>query len=85
MTSQCLIKCDIIILEQKRRCKMIDYQKIIIDTRKEKGISQIKLAKMIGVTQAFMSEIESGRKTPSLQVFFKICEVLEIELFPNNE
>lgn len=63
---------------------MIDYRKIIIDTRKRKNISQNKLAQMIGVTQPFMSEIESGRKSPSIEVLFKICELLEIKIFPDE-
>lgn len=45
------------------------------------NLSQNQLAKMIGISQPFVNEIESGRKTPSLEVFFEICKALEIELF----
>lgn len=60
---------------------MENYREIIKNQRISKGISQNKLAKDVGITQTFMSEIESGRKTLSLEVFFKICKVLEIKLF----
>ena len=32
-----------------------------------------------------MNEIEKGRKTPSLEVFFRICDALDIRLFPDEE
>ena len=48
-------------------------------------MSQYKLAKLVGITQSFMNEIESGRKSPSLEVFFRICQVLDIRVFPDEE
>ena len=48
-------------------------------------MSQYKLAKLVGITQSFMNEIESGRKSPSLEVFFRICQVLDIRVFPDKE
>lgn len=60
---------------------MVDYRTLIREKRVEKKISQGKLAKMIGVSQPFIAEIESGRKTPSLDVLMRICEVLEIPMF----
>lgn len=64
---------------------MKDYKQVIRNKRMKKGWSQYKLAKEAGIAQSFMNEIESGRKTPSLEVFFHICNVLEIELFPDEE
>ena len=49
------------------------------------GISQYRLAKDLGITQTFLSEIERGRKNPSLEQFFRICEALDIQVFPNEE
>ena len=43
------------------------------------------MAKVIGITQSFMNEIESGKKRPSIEVFFRICEALEIKVFPKEE
>ncbi len=40
------------------------------------GLNQTSLAKLVGITQAFMSEIEKGKKTPSVEVLEKICGAL---------
>ena len=61
------------------------YRKRIREKRKKLGMSQYKLAKLVGITQSFMNEIESGRKSPSLEVFFRICQVLDIRVFPDEE
>lgn len=42
------------------------------------------LAKEVGIAQSFMNEIETGKKSPSIEVFFRICEVLEIRVFPDE-
>ena len=49
------------------------------------GLSQHQLAKQLGLTQTFLSEIERGRKNPSLEQFFRICEALDIKVFPDEE
>ncbi len=64
---------------------MKDYRAIIKRHREEKGLSQYRLAKQLGITQTFLSEIERGRKNPSLEQFFSICEALEIKVFPDDE
>ena len=53
--------------------------------RKKLGWSQYRLAKEVGIAQSFMNEIEKGRKSPSLEVFFRICDALAIRLFPEEE
>lgn len=64
---------------------MKDYKQVFRNKRKKLGLSQYKLAKEIGIAQSFMNEIESGRKMPSLEVFFRICQALDITLFPDEE
>ena len=64
---------------------MEDYRKVIRSKREKMGWSQYKLAKIIGITQSFMNEIESGKKSPSIDVFFRIFEALEIKVFPDEE
>lgn len=64
---------------------MKDYRQIIRSKREAEGLSQYELAKKLGITQTFLSEIERGRKNPSLEQFFKICEALEIRVFPDEE
>ena len=62
-----------------------DYREVIRNKRKKLGWSQYRLAKEIGIAQSFMNEIEKGRKTPSLEVFFRICDALDIRLFTDEE
>ena len=64
---------------------MEDYRAILKRNREKQGLSQNKLAKRLGVTQTFISEIERGRKNPSLEQFFAICSVLDVKLFPEEE
>ena len=63
----------------------MDYRILIREKRKEKGLSQERLAKLVQVSQPFIAEIESGRKKPSVDVLMRICAVLDISLFGNGE
>ena len=63
----------------------MDYRTLIREKRKEKGLSQERLAKLVQVSQPYIAEIESGRKKPSVDVLMRICAVLDISLFGNGE
>lgn len=63
---------------------MKDYRTIIKNKREALKLSQHQLARQLGITQTFLSEIERGRKNPSLEQFFKICEALDIKVFPEE-
>ena len=63
---------------------MKDYRIIIKNKREALKLSQHQLARQLGITQTFLSEIERGRKNPSLEQFFKICEALDIKVFPEE-
>ena len=63
----------------------MDYRTLIREKRKEKGLSQERLAKLVQVSQPFIAEIESGRKKPSVDLLMRICAVLDISLFGNGE
>ena len=63
---------------------MEDYRAILKRNREKQGLSQNNLAKRLGVTQTFISEIERGRKNPSLEQFFRICKELQIKVFPDE-
>ena len=63
---------------------MENYREFIRHKREKIGWSQYKLAKIVGITQSFMNEIESGKKSPSIEVFFRICEALDIKVFPDE-
>ena len=63
---------------------MENYRLILKQKRERLGLSQHTLAAQLGITQTFLSEIERGRKNPSLEQFFRICEALEIKVFPDE-
>jgi transcriptional regulator with XRE-family HTH domain len=63
---------------------MENYRAIIRRRRKELGMSQNQLAKLVGISQPFMNEIESGRKSPSVEVLARICKELGISMFEEN-
>lgn len=64
---------------------MKDYRMILRRKRQKLGLSQYQLSKQLGITQTFLSEIERGRKSPSLEVFFQLCDALDIQLFPEED
>ena len=45
----------------------------------------VPIGEMVDRTQAYIYEIECGRKTPSLDLFFQICEALDIRVFPDEQ
>ncbi len=55
---------------------MNDLPKRISQKRKLQGLTQSQLAERVGITQAFLAEIEKGRKRPSLEVLEKLCGAL---------
>ena len=63
----------------------MDYRTLIREKRKEKGLSQERLAKLVQVSQPFIADIASGRKKPSVDVLMRICAVLDISLFGSGE
>lgn len=48
--------------------------------RKERDLRQGQLAESIGITQTYLSQIESGKKTANTSVLVKISEYFEIPL-----
>ena len=48
----------------------------IRDLRKHQALTQAQLARRVGITQAFLAEIEGGRKRPSIEVLEKLCDTL---------
>jgi len=48
--------------------------------REEAGLSKNLLAKQSSVAQSYISEIESNKKQPSIEVLDKICKVFNITL-----
>ena len=64
---------------------MKDYRMIFKKKRKKMGLNQDEMADLLGISQSFVSGIENGKKNPSLEIFFMICDILENELFPDED
>lgn len=64
---------------------MRDYKALIRQKRQEKGISQNQLAKLVGISQPYMNQIETGVRNPTLPTLMKICEILDISLFGKDD
>ena len=50
----------------------------IKETRKLRGLTQEQLAEKVDVTLEYISQIERGLKMPSMQVFIKLVEILDV-------
>ncbi|WP_368490806.1 helix-turn-helix domain-containing protein [Clostridium sp. BJN0013] len=48
--------------------------------RESKGWSQQKLADKSGVSQAYISELELGRKNPTVKILLKLSQALEVSV-----
>jgi transcriptional regulator with XRE-family HTH domain len=48
--------------------------------RKGRGMSQEQLAEKIGISPKYLSSIERGKENPTLDVFTKMAESLNVEL-----
>jgi transcriptional regulator with XRE-family HTH domain len=52
---------------------------VIKTLRQEKGLSQKALAEQVGVTDAYITMLESGkRKNPSLEILKKLAKALGV-------
>ena len=51
--------------------------KNIKDARKAKGLSQNSLAEILDISREHLAKIETAKRTISLGLLFKICDVLE--------
>lgn len=56
------------------------FQKLLLDIRKEKGITQVELANKLEVPQSFVSKYESGERKIDLIELNLICNALGIAL-----
>jgi putative transcriptional regulator len=50
------------------------------ELREQKGVSQEKLADAIDSHQVYISEIENGKKIPSLTVLYKTARYFDLSL-----
>lgn len=59
---------------------MIDVKRMICDERAKRGLSQAKLAKLVGVTQQHINDLEHGNGAPSLELLERLCDAFDLEL-----
>lgn len=60
---------------------IIDYKEIgkrMAARRKELGLKQYQLCEMIDVNYKYVSNLETGRSAPSLEVIMNLCEALNV-------
>jgi len=48
--------------------------------RANKGYTQQAFADKIGVSQAYINQMEKGKRVPSMRVFVKIAKALNVKL-----
>lgn len=54
--------------------------KTIQKLRKEKGLTQEKLAEKLGVTLTYMGYMEIGYRVPNLKMLYKIATILDVKV-----
>jgi len=56
----------------------VAFGKVLKRLRKERGFTQERLAQESGYHTTYISQIECGKKNPTLPTLFRIAEALEI-------
>ncbi|MDV3309864.1 MAG: helix-turn-helix domain-containing protein [Cyclobacteriaceae bacterium] len=54
------------------------FGKVLKDHRKKKGLSQDALATDSDLDRTYISQLERGRRTPSIETLFKIAQALGV-------
>jgi y4mF family transcriptional regulator len=54
--------------------------KILHDTRKRAGLSQLELSELAGVGKTLIFDLEKGRDTVTFSNLLKVCRVLNIKI-----
>ena len=57
--------------------KLMLLGKNIRNARKAKGFSQNKLAELLDISREHLAKVETAKRTISLGLLFKICDILE--------
>lgn len=52
----------------------------VADIRKEKGLTIRQLAEQCGVSYQNITKIENGKYNVSIDILYKVCKALEVEL-----
>ena len=60
--------------------KGVDSISKLAQVRKEKGLSQGRLAELSGVSRVTISRIESGKESPRVQTVYRLARVLKVRV-----
>jgi transcriptional regulator with XRE-family HTH domain len=52
----------------------------VANRRRERGLSQAELAKLVGTTQSAIARLESGGRPPRIDTLLRIANALEADL-----
>lgn len=52
----------------------------IKDARVKNGMSQLEVASLAGIDQAYLSKVERGTREPTLGVALRICDALKLDI-----
>ena len=52
----------------------------IIMARKEKGLSQEQVAKIVGISRSFYTHIERGKRNPRYETLVKLSTLLKVDI-----
>lgn len=55
--------------------------RLVRATRKAQGLRLVDAAGLCGVSMRFLSELENGRETCSMQRVMQVCQTLGIDLY----
>jgi putative transcriptional regulator len=58
----------------------VEFKNKIREIRKQRGLRQADLARIVGVFQSEISEIECGRRRPSIYLAKRIAKALGVSL-----
>lgn len=58
----------------------MEFSERVLQARKAKGMSQEKLAELVGVSRQAVSKWETGEAKPDVEKLIAICEVLELSM-----
>jgi HTH-type transcriptional regulator/antitoxin HipB len=53
---------------------------ILKSARNDKGLNQLEAGRLVGITQAMVSRIETGESNPRIDTLFRLLAALDMEM-----
>jgi DNA-binding XRE family transcriptional regulator len=54
--------------------------RVLKESRDEEGISQERLAQLVGVHRNYIGRMERGEQNASITIWLRVCQILDIDL-----